>query len=221
MSMSKFPGRILLVLFPLLSGMAAAHEYWIAPGEFRPGPGTALSPTVCQGHDFPECENFEFPATFSGLTVSGEGVSERLELKADASGAGVTHWQVPAAGRYAFTMQLIMTRRGREIPMYTARTEIFVPGKSGEAPPAGPDKGLVIQLREAPKAGSDVVLRVLSDGRPAEVGLEIKPEKGRSYAVNTDSSGEVSLRKLAVGRYLVYGSHQGVSGSLSFELPPN
>lgn len=220
--MSKVLGRILLVFFPLFPGVAAAHEYWIAPGEFRPAAGAALSPVVCQGHDFPDdCENFEFPGTFAGLTVSGEGVSERLELRADAKGAGVAQWKVPAAGRYAFTMQLIMTRRGREIPMYTARTEIFAAGQSAEAPPAGPDKGLVIQLMEAPAAGSDVVLRVLSDGRPAAAGLEVKPENGRSYSINTDSRGDAILRKPAAGRYLVYSSHQGVSGSLSFEIPPN
>lgn len=218
--MSKFLGRILLAFFPLLPGMAAAHEYWIAPGEFRPAAGVALPLTVCQGHDFPDCENFEFPDTFAGLTVSGEGVSERLELKADARGAGVSQWQIPAAGRHAFTMQLIMTRRGREIPMYTARTEIFAPGKPAEAPPAGPDKGLVIQLVDAPAAGSDVVLRVLNDGRPAETGLEIKPEKGRSYSISSDAKGAASLRKPAPGRYLIYSSFQGVSGSLSFEIPP-
>jgi hypothetical protein len=220
--MSKFLGRVLLVFFPLFPGLAAAHEYWIAPGEFRPAAGAALSPIVCQGHDFPDgCENFEFPATFAGLIVSGEGVSERLELKADANGAGVAQWKVPAAGRYAFTMQLIMTRRGREIPMYTARTEVFAPEQSAKAPPAGPDKGLVIQLLDAPAAGSDVVLRVLNDGRPAAAGLEVMPEKGRSYSLNTDASGEAILRKPVAGRYLIYSSYQGVSGSLSFEIPPN
>lgn len=218
--MSKFLGRILLALFPLLPGMAAAHEYWIAPGEFRPAAGVALPLTVCQGHDFPDCENFEFPDTFAGLTVSGEGVSERLELKADAGGAGVSQWQVPAAGRYAFTVQMIMIRRGREIPMYTARTEIFPAAKAAQAVPTGPEKGLSIQLVDAPIPGADISLRVLNDGRPAETGLEIQPEKGRSYSVNTDADGRASLSKAGPGRYLVYGSYQGVSGSLSFEIPP-
>lgn len=218
--MSKFLSRFLLILVPLTPAMAAAHEYWIAPGEFRPAPESNVALEVCQGHDFPKCEHFEFPKTFAGLTVTGEGVSDRLELKADAKGAGVAQWRVPAAGRYAYTMQLVMTRRGREMAMYTARTEVFAPGKETQAAPAGPEKGLVIQLVKAPVAGSDVTLRVLNDGRPADAGLEIQPENGRSYSISADMNGEASLRKAAPGKYLVYSSYQGVSGSLSFAVPP-
>lgn len=220
--MGKLLRRFLLILV-LLPVTAAAHEYWIAPAEFHPAPGADLSVKVCQGHDFPRCENFEFPETFAGLTVAGQGASERLDLRADADGAGVAEWAVSAAGRYVLTMQLIMTRRGREIPMYTARTEVFVPGQAAQAPPPAPEKGLTIQMVEdlgASTAPERITLRVLSDGRPAQAGLEIQPEGGRKFSVSTDMNGEASLRLPAPGRYLVYTSLQGVSGSLSFAVPP-
>lgn len=214
-----------LSLIPLLLAPLTvfAHEYWVAVSDPFAA-GGKVTVTVCEGHDFPLCEPFEFPDTFTGLHVTGpDGQSQRIEVRADDDGAATAEWTADAAGRYAFTVQMIMmhARRG-EIPMYTTRSEIRVGGAAAVQPPAILGKGFEVIVVDDLKAGAGadrITLRATHNGKPAPASLQIHPEKGRKFSLNADRNGEAGLRRPAPGRYLVYASYQGVSGSVSFTIP--
>lgn len=214
----------LIPLLLLFSAAVPAHEYWIAVPERNPAPGATITVTLCEGHDFPLCEPFEFPDTFTGLFVTGpDGSRHAVEVRADADGAAVAEWTAGAAGRYAFSAQMLLVhpRRG-ELPMYTTRTEVRI--GDGDAQPASAtlDKGFEVVVADDLGAGEGadrIRLRATHNGRPAQASLQIHPEKGRKFSLNADRNGEASLRRPAPGRYLVYASYQGVSGAVSFTVP--
>lgn len=215
-----------LALIPLLLAplAASAHEYWIAFSNPNPAAGETVTVSLCQGHDFPLCENFEFPDTFQGMYVTGpDGQHHAIDVRANADGAAVGEWTAGAAGRYAFTVQLVLihARRG-EIPMYTTRGELRVGAGDAQPPTAGLDRGFEIVLIDDLAAGEGtdrIRLRASHHGKPAQASLQIHPEQGRKFPLNADRNGEAGLRRTGSGRYLVYASHQGVSGSVSFTVP--
>lgn len=215
-----------LSLIPLLLApfTASAHEYWIAPANPYPADGSQLTLNVCEGHDFPLCEKFEFPDTFTGLFVTApDGTRTQLEVTADAEGVAGAHWSAAATGRHVLSMQMVTVhpRRG-EIPLYTTRTEVRVPGGGAQPAPAGTGIGLEIFVVDdlAAGEGSDrITLRATHNGRPAGAALQIHPEKGRKFSINADNNGEARLRRPAPGRYMVYTSFQGLSGSATFTVP--
>lgn len=215
-----------LALIPLLFAplAASAHEYWIAFSDPHPAAGETVTIHLCQGHDFPLCEDFEFPDTFTGLHVTGpEGERKPIDLVRDESGAAVAQWTAGADGRYAFTAQMVMThaRRG-EIPMYTTRGELRVGGGEAQPPAAGLGRGFEIAVVDDLAAGAGaerIRLRATHNGNPAQASLQIHPEQGRKFPLNAGRDGEAGLPRTASGRMLVYASHQGVSGSVSFTIP--
>ncbi len=220
--MKSFP----LALIPLLLAPLAvsAHEYWLSFSNPHPAEGETVTIHICQGHDFPLCEDFEFPDTFTGLFVTGSDNERRqIEVSRDSSGGAVAEWTAGAAGRYAFTVQMVMThaRRG-EIPMYTTRGELRV-GDGNAKPPAGSlGRGFEIKVIDDLAAGEGadrIRLRATHNGNPAQASLQIHPAQGRKFSLNADRNGEAGLRRTGSGRYLVYASHQGVSGSVSFTVP--
>jgi hypothetical protein len=210
-----------LLFMPLIAG---AHETWVAVSDPYPAAGSRIKLTICEGHDFPLCEPFEFPDTFTGLQVTGpDGQPQRIEVRAGDDGTAVAEWTAAAAGRYVFTVQLVMThaRRG-EIPMYTTRSEVRVGNSDAQPPPATLGKGFEVVVVDDLKAGEGadrITLRATHNGRPAQASLQIHPEQGRKFSVNADRNGEASLRRPAPGRYLVYAMHQGVNGAVSFTVP--
>ena len=216
--------RYALIPFLLAPFTAVSHEYWIAPAQFFPAEGEQFVIKVCEGHDFSVCENFEFPDTFTGLRVTGpDGALRELALATTEDGSAVTEWSADVAGRYAFTVQLMMSHRRRgDIPLYTTRAEVQVPGDAAQAPPPGIGQGLEILLVEdlaADQADDRVTLRALHDGRPAQTALQIQPDEGRRFSINTNRDGEATLRLTGAERYLIYATHQGVNGAVSFAVP--
>ncbi len=215
-----------LSMLPLLLApfAANAHEYWIAAADPFPADGAPVALNICQGHDFPLCETFEFPDTFTGLHVTGpDGARQALEVTADADGTAVATWPASSTGRHALSVQMLMKhpRRG-ELPLYTTRVEVRVPGGDAQHPPNGLGVGFEIFVVEDLAAGEGadrITLLATNNGKPAQASLQFQPEKGRKYSLNTDRNGEASLRRPAPGRYLVYASHQGVSGSVTFTIP--
>lgn len=213
-------------LIPLLLApfTVLAHEYWIAPSQTHATDGSDVTLEICEGHDFPLCEDFEFPDTFTGLFVIGpDGKRKELEVTANDAGTAVATWRAADAGRHGFTVQMVMShaRRG-EIPLYTTRSEVRVGDNAAQQPPAGIDQGLEIFVVDDLAAGGGedrIRFRALNNGRPAQASLQIQPADGRRFSINADMNGEASMRRPAPGHYLVFTSHQGVSGSVSFTIP--
>ncbi len=220
----KLPRLSLIPLLLLLPFTAAAHEYWIALSNPHPAEGEKVTASICEGHEFPDCENFEFPDTFTGLHVTGpDGAKHPIDVTVGDDGAAIAEWTAGAAGRYAFTVQMVLVhaRRG-ELPMYTTRGELRVGSGDAQPPAAGLDRGFEIQVADDLAAGEGadrIMLRATHNGRPAQASLQIHPAQGRKFSINADRNGEASLRRPAPGRYLVYASHQGVSGSVTFTIP--
>ncbi len=210
-----------LALIPLLLApmTAAAHDYWIEPSSFSPSAGSAVVIRLCANHKFPQCGDFDFPENYKGLQIAGpDGGSSRMNIPPSLESGAGGKWTA-AAGRHAFTMQLITNhpRRG-EVALYTTRAVVDVPGGNGTGEAqSGTGKGLEIFLDQV--SSESMTLRVLHDGRPAQTTLQVQPEAGRKFTLNTDRNGQASMQPPVSGRYLISTSNQGVSGSLHCSIP--
>lgn len=216
---------IIFILLLLAPSIVTAHEYWLVPTAPVAAVGASLEVDLCAGHQFPRCEAFDFPDTFTAVVVlNPQGKARPVELlETDADGKAQARWAGDAPGRHAFVLQLILNhpRRG-EIPLYTARTEVRVLGEV--VPHAAPTTGRGLEIFLVEDLGAienleRLTLQASLDGQPVQTSLQVSPAKGRKYALNTDRDGRVEMRRTHRGPYLIHTSAQGMSGSLYFVLP--
>ncbi|GAB4513710.1 MAG: DUF4198 domain-containing protein [Sulfuricaulis sp.] len=63
--------RLLIAILLTAAGPAAAHDFWIEPQAFRPGPGKAVGVRLFVGQDFKGDSVPYFPQKFERYTVTG------------------------------------------------------------------------------------------------------------------------------------------------------
>jgi len=88
MPVAPFPFRFPVLLGVLLALPAAAHDFWIEPGDFRPEPGTPVPVVLMIGEDYVgESQPYD-PATIVDFSFSGPGGRRSVQGVPGADPAG-------------------------------------------------------------------------------------------------------------------------------------
>jgi len=211
---------ILFSLLWLISLPSLAHEHWLLVEKIRAHPGEIIKFYLASGHNFPNSDLQIAQKLIKEVKVIlPSGQKQELKLN-----PGKNYWwgEIELEEKGVYQFYFLLSKPQLKKPLYLGKAIIAV----GESP----SKISALNLKEdiielvpltSPlglKKGDILKLMLRKGEKPIAGSIQVIPEEGKSWYIQTDAQGRVEIPLRKSGKYLVVAEIQGQGCSFTFEV---